>query len=142
MPGEALYSACICCHTGCDFGDIPGELILNIKQFRLLCIDAGLCLSAKAEAYPVGVIKEEGKIIKVGLPCCATALMVPDAAKLIGMDCQCLCLKVAGSLPFEGKVKAPICAVCFLQCSGDGVGCFQPPYMGKGGAPTTTEMER
>ena len=135
------YSACICFHTTCDFGNLPGELILNIKQFKLLCFDGAFCLSANAEQHPVGMIKEDGKICKLGLPCCTAALQVPDVAAICALDGKCICIDCGGQLPFGGVAKAPICAVCFLQCSPDGVGCFQPPYMGKG-APATTEMQR
>jgi hypothetical protein len=121
----------ICTTCSCNPENIPGELLIDCKSCRLICVDSACCLSATAEKHPIGVIKEDGMIFKVGLPCCAMGIMKPDMKNLIAGTGSLLCATCSAALPFGGPVPKPICAVCFIQCSQDGVGVAQPPYLGK-----------
>lgn len=62
------------------------------------------------EMFPTGMIKEEGYICKVGLPCCTYALKQPSV--LVKGKAHFLFVKQAASFPFDSElVPSPICAV-------------------------------
>ena len=96
------------------------------------------CLAGNAEKYPTGMIKEDGAIVKCGLPCCTLGIIKPKV--LIAEEGKCLCMRGAGAFPFNDKVTGPVCAVCFLRCLPGPPGCMKPVY--EGGAPPTQEMAR
>ena len=77
-------------------------------------------------------LQEEGKICKLGLPCCVQSLFKPEPDNLVKCGWDCLCLDLKGQFPFGEDMPGPICAVYGLQCSQkDGktlVGCCNPPY--------------
>jgi len=130
-----MYSGCCCCYNACNFEDIK---ILCEGAGTCICIEEKCCLAANVDQFPVGMIKEEGFICKIGLPCCTTGLKMPDAKDLLSGGFQCLCLKALAQFPFGDKIGAPVCAVCFLQCTPD-VGCLKPPP--SGGAPPVAAPE-
>lgn len=130
-----MYSACICCYSACDFDKI---LVLCKGGGTCICCEEKCCLAANEEQFPIGVVKEDGFLLKLGLPCCTCGLKVPDMKDLISADYHCLCLKAAAQFPFGDKVSAPVCAVCFLQCAPE-VGCAKPPP--GGGAPPSPAAE-
>lgn len=135
MP-EMVYSACICCYNSFDFENI---LVLCKGGGTCICLEEHICCAANAEQFPIGIIKQDGFIIKCGLPCCTLGLKIPDVADLISSEGQCLCIKSVAQFPFGNKVGKPICAVCCLQCIPN-AGCMQPPP--GGGAPQSAEMSR
>jgi len=132
-----VFSACICVQTSCNMNDVMmGCELAN----EFLCLEEKCCLGV-ASAFPVGVIKEDGFIFKLGLPCCTCGLKVPQVLCLGAA--QCLCIKEAAAFPFKDPVPSPICAVCCLQCTPN-VGCMKPAKK-VGGAPdgpTSANMER
>jgi len=136
MP-EMMYSGCICCYTACNFDKI---FVLCKGGGTCICCEENCCLAAGEEQFPIGMIKQEGMICKLGLPCCTLGLKVPDAKDLLSMSGECLCLKALAQFPFGDKVGKPVCAVCFLQCMPE-VGCLKPGPS-PGGAPPNTTMER
>ena len=87
---------------------------------------------AGKENYAVGLTQEEGKICKLGCPCCVQACMKPDMADLIKCGFDCLCVSAKGNFPFADPVPEPICALYGAQCAQkDGkpiFGCCNPPY--------------
>ena len=114
-------------------------MTIGIKDHtEVLCLEFDFCLAANTPQFPIGLIKEEKKIIKVGLPCCALAVKIPET--LCNEGFQLLFLKSGCSLPFKEPVPSPVCAFCCLQCTPN-LGCAKPP-MKAGGAPPTVEMER
>jgi len=134
MP-EFMFSACICQYTSCDFGNIPGTLLCTGSN-ECLCIEEKFCCAA-GEKFPIGVIKDEGFILKLGLPCCTCGLKMPD--KLCLAEQACLCMKMAAALPFTGPVSKPVCAICAFSLMPE-MGFMTPPP--SGGAPPAAEMER
>ena len=84
------------------------------------------------------MIKEEGFICKVGLPCCTCGLKIPD--KLCLGTGECLCCKQAQALPFVDPVSAPVCAICGFQIMPE-MGFMKPPP-GAGAPPASNEMAR
>jgi len=134
MP-EFVFSACICNYTSCNFDDIPG-LILCKGTNEFLCIEEQLCLAGGEPQFPIGLIKEDKFICKLGLPCCTMGLKVPD--KLCLGTGQCLCIKSGAAFPFTGPVPALVCAICGFSLAPE-VGFMKPP---PGGAPAGNEMER
>ena len=90
-----VYSACVCCYSSCAFGDL---MIGCREDGECLCIQSKFCLGV-SEPFPIGMIKEEPFICKVGLPCCTLGLKMPEV--LCSGASQCLCIKQAASLPFK-----------------------------------------
>lgn len=140
MP-EMMYSGCICCYSGCNMDDI---LVLGKGDGTCICVEEKCCCAANTDQFPVGMIKEDGFICKIGLPCCTYGCKTPDTANLISGEGQCLCFKSVAQFPFGDKISKPVCAVCFLQCMPE-VGCLKP---GPGGgappavAPSAAAMAR
>ncbi len=62
------------------------------------------------EQFPVGMIKEDDKICKIGLPCCVSSLFKPDMGNLVMCDGRLLCFTIAGQFPFGGPTPGPICS--------------------------------
>ena len=119
MPCQ-VYSACICCYSACNVKD----MMIGCKETgECLCIESKACLGI-GEPFPIGMIKEDGFICKIGLPCCTTGLLMPKVLCLSAA--QCLCIKSAASFPFKDPVPGPICAVCCIQCMPN-VGIMKPP---------------
>merc|ERR1712178_116855 len=84
---------------------------------RFVCWE-GLCCAANGEEqHQVGLIKEEGKICKLGLPCCTQSLFAPDKTNLVQCGHECLCFELRGQFPFGGDTPAPICAAYGAQCA-------------------------
>jgi len=136
MP-EFVFSATICNYTSCNFDNIPG-IILCKGTSEFLCIEEKGCLVAGEEQFPIGLIKEDGFICKLGLPCCTYGLKMPD--KLCLGTGECLCIKSAAALPFVGPVPKPMCAICAFSLMPE-VGLMKPPPAA--GAPQAGEtMER
>jgi len=136
MP-EMVCNACICCYNTCDFDNI---LILCNGGGTCICCEEKCCLAANVDSFEIGMIKQDGFICKLGLPCCTCGLKMPDMADLLSAEGQCLCVKAMAQFPFGDKIKEPVCSVCFIMCM---------PKMGKimappdGGAPPSgTTMER
>ena len=85
------------------------------------------------------MIKEEGVIFKIGLPCCTLGLVMPKVCTKGGG--QCLCLKGYSAFPFDDElVPGPICAVCCLQCVPN-MGCMKGSKKASG-APDNATMSR
>ena len=119
--------------------DFDKILVLGSGAGTCICLEEKCCLAANEEKFPIGIIKEDGFIVKCGLPCCTMGLKMPDTKDLISSEGRCLCCHSVAQFPFGDKVSKPVCAVCFLQCLPE-VGCAKP---GPGGAPPTgTTMER
>jgi len=134
MP-PCVFSACICCYNACDMDEI---LILCKGGGTCICCEEKMCCAASEDQFPIGMIKEDGFVCKLGLPCCTLGLKVPDMKDLISTSGQCLCVKGVAQFPFGDKVAGPTCAICFLSLVPK-VGFMQPP---PGGAPETANMER
>jgi len=130
MP-ECVYSACICCYSSIDLDKI---LVCCKGGGTCICLEEHCCIAANEKPFEIGLIKQEGFIFKLGLPCCTCGLKVPDMKDLISSSGQCLCFKQVAQFPFGDQVGAPICAVCFLQCFPN-TGCLQPPPGGAGAPP-------
>jgi len=133
MPA-CVYSACICCSTACDLDNI---LILCKGGGTCICCEEKMCCAAGEDQFPIGMIKEDGFICKIGLPCCSFGLKVPDMKDLISTEGQCLCAKAVAQFPFGDKVKEPVCAICFVSLLPK-FGVMEPPA----GAPEIANMER
>ena len=106
---EMMYSGFICCYTACDFKDIA---LVGKGSGTLICLEEKFCCQSGVDQYPVGLIKEDGFICKVGLPCCTSGLKVPDTKDLVSFDCNLLILKFAIQLPFGEK---GVCALATLS---------------------------
>ena len=104
-----MYSGFICCYTACDFKDIA---LVGKGSGTLICLEEKFCCQSGVDQYPVGLIKEDGFICKVGLPCCTSGLKVPDTKDLVSFDCNLLILKFAIQLPFGEK---GVCALATLS---------------------------
>ena len=131
-----MYTGFICCYSAFDLDNI---LICckGAGEFLWLCIQEKFCLAANEAQFPIGMIKEDGFIVKCGLPCCTCGLKKPTV--LVAGSSQCLCIKGAASFPFSSEyVAKPVCAVCFLQCMPE-VGCMKPPP--GGGAPPSEAVQ-
>lgn len=99
-----MYSGCICCYSACNFEDIK---ILCNGGGTCICLEDKCCLAAGEDQFPVGMIKEDGFICKIGLPCCTMGLKTPDTKDLLSGDFQCLCLQCAAQFPFGNKSALP-----------------------------------
>ena len=132
-----MYSGCICCQTTCNFEEI---MLLCKGDGTCICTEGKCCLAANAAQFPIGLIKEDGFILKLGLPCCTCGLKVPDMKNLISVEEHCLCLQAQAQFPFGDKIPKPVCAVCFVQCL-PGIAVLKPPPSG-GAPPAAEEMER
>lgn len=115
---EMMYSGFICCYTACDFKDIA---LVGKGSGTLICLEEKFCCQSGVDQYPVGLIKEDGFICKVGLPCCTSGLKVPDTKDLVSFDCNLLILKLAIQLPFGEK---GVCALATL--SRNALACQRP----------------
>jgi hypothetical protein len=125
--------------------DLDKILICCEGAGTCICFESKYCLAANVEQFPIGMIKEDGFICKLGLPCCTYGLKNPDMKDLLSGQGQVLCCKEVAQFPFGDKVGAPVCAVCFLQCMPE-VGCMKPGPGGGGPpeaqGPQATSMER
>jgi len=88
-------------------------------------------------SHAAQLVKEDGFICKLGLPCCTYGLKMPD--KLCLGTGECLCMKSAAALPFTGPVPKPVCAICAFQIMPE-MGFMKPPP--SGAPPEATEMDR
>jgi len=140
MP-EFMFSGTICHMTTCDLGNIPGVMLCKGSN-EFLCLESKACLAA-GDQYPIGLIKEDGFICKLGLPCCTYGLKIPD--KLCLGKGECLCMKSAQACPFVSPITKPVCAICAFQLMPQ-MGFMKPPPESikvDGGAPPEGEaMER
>merc|ERR1719424_1998988 len=109
-----MYTGCICCYTSFNFDKI---FILAKGSGTCLCIEEKCCLAAGEPQFPIGMIKQDGFICKLGLPCCTFGLKTPDAKDLLSSDGECLCVRQVAQFPFGDKISKPVCAVCCLQCA-------------------------
>merc|ERR1719356_955827 len=135
MP-EFVFSACICNYTACDFDNIPGTLLCKGRE-ECLCIEEKFCCATNVEHYPIGLIKEDGFLCKIGLPCCTCGLKIPD--KLCLGEGNCLCCRAAAALPFTDPVSAPVCAICAFSIIPEMGFMKPPPGSTESGAPPTSE---
>ena len=110
MGPPCTFGGLICCYAGLDVKTCPPEDLLCNGELRLIFFDLNCCLSKGKAAFPVGMIKEDGKICKVSLPIIAGSLFAPDMSNLCKIDGGLLCIKVGGQLPFGGPTPSPICA--------------------------------
>jgi hypothetical protein len=79
-----------------------------------LCIKFKCCVAAGETQMEVGVLKEDGMIVKLGAPCCSCGIKVP--AVCVAARGECLCIRAAASLPFDKEfVGEPVCAICAFQ---------------------------
>lgn len=99
MP-EMMYSGCICGYSAFNFDKI---FVLCRGSSTCICIEEKACLAAGEPQFPIGLIKEDGFICKLGLPCCTTGLKVPNAKDLISSDGECLCMRSVAQFPFGDK---------------------------------------
>ena len=133
MP-EFVFGATICCYESCDFDNI----LMGCKgEEEFLCIQEKVCLAAGEPQFGIGMIKEDGFMIKCGLPCCTYGLKVPSV--LVKGGGQCLFVKSAASFPFDGDlVPGVVCAICAFRILPGPAGFMKPPK--EGGAPGQEEM--
>ena len=125
------FGGFICCYTDLDILTCPPEHLCCEGLERFICCETECCAKAGKEQFPVGMIKEDGKICKIGLPCCVCSLFMPDATDLIKCAYGFLCFNVKGQFPFGGDTPAPICSIYGAQCSfkdGFAFGCCTPAY--------------
>ena len=101
---ECVISACICCYDVCNLEKI---LILARGECFFVCFEEKFCCVANDTPFPVGMVKEDGFICKLGLHCCTAGLKTPDMKKLFGFFAQCLCCKCIGQFPFGDKGALP-----------------------------------
>ena len=99
MP-EMMYSGCICGYSALNFDKI---FMLCKGSGTCICLEEKACLAAGEPQFPVGMIKEDGFICKVGLPCCTLGLKTPDTKDLISSDTECLCIRSVAQFPFGDK---------------------------------------
>ena len=97
---ECVISACICCYDVCNLEKI---LILGRGESTFICIEEKFCCAADDTPFPVGMVKEDGFICKLGLYCCTAGLKKPDMKNLISYVGHVLCLKGIAQLPFGDK---------------------------------------
>ena len=125
-----VWSGTLCCYNSCEIENI---LIGCAGAGTQCCIEGEACCGVPNAANPmkpVGMVKEEGKICKFSLPCCACALICPPKVCCASSG-QCLCMKGAASFPLGAEVPKPVCAICGFQCAPN-VGCLQPYDAGGG----------
>ena len=103
-PPEFLFSATWCCYNSVDLEKI---LILGRGECFFVCFEEKFCCVANDTPFPVGMVKEDGFICKLGLHCCTAGLKTPDMKKLLGFFAQCLCCKCIGQFPFGDKGALP-----------------------------------
>jgi hypothetical protein len=99
MP-EMMYSGCICGYSALNFDKI---FMLCKGSGTCICVEQKQCLAAGEPQFPIGMIKEDGFICKVGLPCCTFGLKTPDMKDLISSDAECLCMRSVAQFPFGDK---------------------------------------
>ena len=99
-PPEFLFSATICCYSSVDLEKI---LILGRGESTFICIEEKFCCAANDTPLPVGMIKEDGFICKLGLYCCTAGLKKPDMKNLISGVGHVLCFKSIAQFPFGDK---------------------------------------
>jgi len=130
--GPCVWSGCICCYSGMDLATCPPKTILCEGKGRFVCWEGDCCMANGKEQFPVGMIKEDGKVCKLGLPCCVQSLFKPEPTNLVAFGWDCLCIELKGQFPFGGDTPEPICAVYGAQCAlKDGkpvFACCNPPY--------------
>jgi hypothetical protein len=106
-----ICGGCICSYNSIDTKDI---LIGLRRKTECLCLTSSCCLALNTNDVGVGVITESGEICKLGLYVCNLGLKKPSV--LCSGATHCLCLKSAGSCPFDSSyVGSPVCACCFIQ---------------------------
>ena len=106
-----LCQACVCCYHSVDTKDI---LIGFKDSSECLCLTSNCCLALDTKDLGIGMVTESGEICKIGLYVCSLGLKKPTV--LCAEAQQCLCLKGAASLPFDGDyVGSPVCAFCFIK---------------------------
>jgi len=165
-PPEFLFSATICCYSSVDLEKI---LILGRGESTFICIEEKFCCAANDTPLPVGMVKEDGFICKLGLYCCTAGLKKPDTKNLISGVSHMLCFKSVAQFPFGDKgafappplislrhncsfeglraraprasaVGKPVCAICAFSIMPE-TGCMKPPP-GGGAPPAAIEMAR
>ena len=99
-PPEFLFSATICCYNSVDLEKI---LILGRGEQTFICIEEKFCCAANDTPLPVGMVKEDGFICKLGLYCCTAGLKKPDMKNLISGVSHVLCFKSVAQFPFGDK---------------------------------------
>ena len=99
-PPEFLFSATICCYNSVDLEKI---LILGRGESTFICIEEKFCCAANDTPLPVGMVKEDGFICKLGLYCCTAGLKKPDMKNLISGVGHVLCFKSIAQFPFGDK---------------------------------------
>ena len=141
-----MVSACICCHSTCDFDDIT--VCCKFADECLCCVEEDCCAAGEESKGFCCVEKKDGEFCRCALGCCAYALRKPQV--LCAGGGSCLCCWEAASFPFsEDYVPSFVCAAYCLQCAPE-FGCCKPPPYSKvldkpkgGGSPTVAaEMER
>ena len=122
MP-EFMFDGFICCYRACDFEDI---LIGCKGEEEFLCIQEKFCCAGNVDKFPVGMIKEDGAILKCGLPCCTYGLIMPKV--LIKGGGKFLCMRGAASFPFDSElVPGPVCACLAFRLLPSPMGFMLPP---------------
>jgi len=106
-----LCNACICFYTSIDVKDIK----LGCRESsECLCITRDCCLALNTDSLGLGMVTGSGEICKVGLGVCTCGLKKPTI--LCAQAAHCLCIKEAGSLPFDSSyVGGPVCSICFIK---------------------------
>lgn len=116
-------------------------LVCSKGEETCLCIEAKSCCAANTEQFPIGLITEDGFILKCGLPCCTYGLKKPDPNNLLSAEGQTLCIRGVAQFPFGDKISAPVCAICFMQLMP--AVQFMKPAPGGGAPPAANEeMQR
>jgi len=98
-----MFSATICNYTEIDTDDI----LMGCKgQEEMLCMKEEFCLAANEEMFPIGMVKEDKTICKLGLGICTYALKMPEVCVL--GEGKCLCCRGAAACPFKDPVPKPV----------------------------------
>merc|ERR1712072_1260436 len=96
---------------------------------KCLCCEETFCC-AGGEAQ-----KQDGMMVKCGLPCCTMGLFAPKL--IISADGKCLCMRQVARFPFEEPVKEPHCGICAFKILPAPMGFMKPPGAG---APSQQSM--
>ena len=102
---ECVFEGCICCYSICDL-DTAKILICGRGEDLYICFEDKFCCVSGDTPFPVGLIKDDSYICKLGLYCYMCGLKNPDMKKLFACDYHCLCYKCIGQFPLGGKGAA------------------------------------
>merc|ERR1711988_216647 len=98
-----VVSGFICCYSGCDVSTCPPKTILCDGIGRFVCWEGECCAANGKEPFQVGMVKEEGKICKLGLPCCVQSLFKPEPENLVKCGFDLLLPRAQRAVPIRRR---------------------------------------